>query len=80
MSTKIQLTSGDDFCFYHNDIFALDSNEITNAFIELTEPKNLRISRESLGKPTPLIATMGIPAEAMDQIARAWIKERKLYD
>lgn len=73
MSTKVSISSGDQHHLYFE--LYLDS-EPGSVFLEINEPREFLISRESHRGGISERLVVEISAEMMDEIAGAWMKKR----
>ncbi|GAA3977781.1 hypothetical protein GCM10022278_38170 [Allohahella marinimesophila] len=75
MSMKVSITSGDDFHFYHEELFDPQPKSV---FIELRNPASLKVDRDTYNGVVTEYVWVEMPAEVMDQIAKDWLQMRGL--
>lgn len=75
MSTKASITGGKCHHLYFQEY--LDSDP-KNVFLELLNPNEFSVTKETTRDGIINNLVVEIPAEVMDDIATAWIKTRKL--
>lgn len=77
MSTKSPISSGQGYYLYYQELLSEDPRSV---FLELDNPTEYRVEKETIqGRATDLLV-VEIPSETMDRIAIDWIKKRKLQD
>jgi hypothetical protein len=75
MSTKASISSGKNFHLYFQDLL---SDSPKSVFLELDDPSEFQVEKETFHGKMRDRLTVEMPSEVMDQIAIAWIKKRKL--
>jgi hypothetical protein len=75
MSTKASIASGENFHLYNEVLLSEDPRSV---FLTLESPLSFELSKETYRGKVIESLTAEIPASAMDDIAIAWIKHRKL--
>ena len=75
VSTKSPVSHGKGFYLYFDELL---SEAPRSVFLELENPSEFRVEKETYEGKTNEQLTVEIPSQAMDQIAIDWIKKRKL--
>jgi hypothetical protein len=75
VSTKSPISHGKGFYLYFEELL---SEEPRSVFLELENPSEFRVEKETYQRKTSDRLTVEIPSQAMDQMAIDWIKKRKL--
>ncbi|WP_152208282.1 hypothetical protein [Marinobacter changyiensis] len=75
MSTKASISYSEKHHLYTQELL---SEEPTTVFLELENPTEFKVEKETFRGKTTDTLTMEIPAEVMDQIAIDWIKKLEL--
>lgn len=75
MSTKASISSGTKFHLYFQELL---SDQPRSVFLELNDPQEFRVERETFSGKSSNVLVVEIPSEGMDKIAIDWINKRKL--
>ena len=75
MSTKASISSGTKFHLYFQELL---SDQPRSVFLELNDPQEFRVERETFKGKSWNVLVVEIPSEDMDKIAIDWIRKRKL--
>lgn len=75
MSTKGSICSGSKYHLYFQELLSENPKSV---FLELEEPLEFRVEKETFRGKSRDFLVVEIQSEDMDQIAVAWIKQRKL--
>lgn len=75
MSTKASITGGKQHHLYFQEYLGSEPKAV---FFELAGPSEFSVTKETTRKDVIDNLVVEIPAEIMDDIAIAWIKQRKL--
>lgn len=75
MSTKASISSGQGYYLYYQELL---SEHPKSVFLELDDPQEFRIEKETFNGKSRDVLVVEIPSTDMDKIAIDWIKKRKL--
>jgi len=75
MSAKASIASGENFHLYNEELI---SDNPRSVFLTLENPPSFELSKDIFQGNVIESFTAEIPSEAMDEMAIAWIKHRKL--
>jgi len=75
MSTKASISSGQNYHLYYQELLSAQPKSV---FLELNDPQEFRVEKETSKDKSWDVLVVEIPAEDMDKIAIDWIKKRKL--
>jgi len=75
MSTKGSISFGPRYHLYFQELLIEKPKSV---FLELEEPQEYRVEKETFQGKSRDILVVEIPSEDMDMIAIDWIKKRKL--
>jgi len=75
MSTKASISSGPKFHLYFQELLG---DQPRSVFLELNDPQEFRVERETFSGKSSNVLVVEIPSEDMDRIAIDWIEKRKL--
>ena len=75
MSIKASIFSGTKFHLYFQELL---SDQPRSVFLELNDPQEFRVERETFKGKSWNVLVVEIPSEDVDKIAIDWIKNRKL--
>lgn len=75
MSAKSPISHGDGFYLYFQELL---SEEPRSAFLELEDPSEFQVEKETIEGKARERLTVEISSSAMDRMAIDWIKKRKL--
>jgi hypothetical protein len=75
MSTKASISSGRSYHLYYQELLSAQPKSV---FLELNDPQEFRVEKETSKDKSWDVLVVEIPFEDMDKIAIDWIKKRKL--
>ena len=75
MSTKASISSGSNYHLYLQELL---DDQPRSVFLELNDPQEFRVEKETFSGKSWNVLVVEIPSEGMDKIAIDWIKKRKL--
>jgi hypothetical protein len=75
MSTKALISSGENYHLYYQELLSAQPKSV---FLELNDPQEFRVEKETSKDKSWDVLVVEIPSEDMDKIAIDWIKKRKL--
>ncbi|WP_421866479.1 hypothetical protein [Marinobacter adhaerens] len=75
MSTKASISRGPKFHLYFQELLG---DQPRSVFLELNDPQEFRVERETFKGKSWNVLVVEIPSEDMDKITIDWIKKRRL--
>lgn len=75
MSTKSSISSGQGHHLYYQELLSEDERSV---FLELDNPTEYRVEKDTFNGRSTDVLVVEIPLETMDRIAIDWVKKRKL--